>query len=84
MDKHYLHEKLNNLRSQYLESTNGEILSKQLNNAHMSKKMLRIKKKLVHLERERCQKIIEHRDVSKIDQKISEQKTLFEKCCKQK
>ena len=51
MDKYYLHEKLNNLRSQYLESTNGEILSKQLNNAHMSKKMLRIKKKLVHLER---------------------------------
>ena len=84
MDKQYLHEKLNCLRSQYLDSTNGEILAKQVNDAQMSKKMLRIKKKLVNLERERCQKMIEHRDLSKIEQKISEQKMLFEKCCKQK
>ncbi|VUX01515.1 Uncharacterised protein [Streptococcus constellatus] len=84
MDKHYLQEKLNGLRSQYLESTNGETLTKQVNDAQMSKKMIRIKKKLVNLEMERCQKMIEHRDLSKIEQKISEQKTLFEKCCKQK
>lgn len=44
MDKQYLHEKLNCLRSQYLDSTNGEILAKQVNDAQMSKKMLRIKK----------------------------------------
>lgn len=31
--------------------------------------MLRIKKKLVNLEMERCQKMIEHRDLSKIEQK---------------
>jgi len=49
---------------------------------HMSKKMLKIKKKLVALEMERCQRKIEHKDCSKIDQKIKEQKEIFESCCK--
>ncbi|EHE11411.1 hypothetical protein SPAR49_0683 [Streptococcus pneumoniae GA17328] len=53
-----------------------------LDQAHMSKKMLKIKKKLVALEMERCQRKIEHKDCSKIDQKIKEQKEIFESCCK--
>ncbi len=39
--------------------------------------MLKIKKKMISLEMERCQKKIEHKDCSKIDQKIQEQKELF-------
>ena len=41
----------------------------------MTKKMLKIKKKLVSLEMERCQKKIEHKDVTKTDQKIAGVKT---------
>ena len=58
MDKQYLHEKLNCLRSQYLDSTNGEILAKQVNDVQMSKKMLRIKKKLVTIAVESSEKKI--------------------------
>ena len=50
----------------------------------MSKKMIKIKKKLVSLEMERSQKKIEHKDLTKIDQKIQEQKQLFEDCCNQR
>ena len=55
-----------------------------LDEARMSKKMIKIKKKLVSLEMERCQKKIEHKDLTKIDQKIQEQKQLFEDCCNQR
>lgn len=81
MDKKYLQEKLAGLRSKYVESSTGEQLAKKFDDARMSKKMVKIKQKLVSLEMERCQKQIEHRDVSKIDEKISEQRLLFEKCC---
>ncbi|KXT84720.1 hypothetical protein ACVRXQ_04750 [Streptococcus panodentis] len=84
MDKQYLQEKLTGLRSKYVESTNGETAAGFLDEARMNKKMLRIKKKLVSLEMERCQKRIEHRDLSKIDQKISQQKALFQECCKER
>ena len=84
MDKQYLHEKLAGLRNKYVESTNEEKNAGFLDEAKMNKKMLRIKKKLVNLEMERCQKMIEHRDLSKIDQKISEQKELFKECCQQR
>lgn len=84
MDKQYLHEKLAGLRTKYVESANEETAVGLLDEANMNKKMLRIKKKLVNLEMERCQKMIEHRDLSKIDQKISEQKQLFKEYCKQR
>lgn len=84
MDKQYLQDKLSGLRSKYIESTNGQAVNNFLDEACMNKKMIRIKKKLVNLEKERCHKKIEHRDLSKIDQKISEQKMLFEECCKQR
>lgn len=84
MDKKYLQEKLAGLRSKYLDSNAGEQLAKKFDDAHMSKKMVKIKQKLVSLEMERCQKQIEHRDLSKIDEKISAQRLLFEKCCRER
>ncbi|MEW4355285.1 hypothetical protein AB1I63_10740 [Streptococcus pneumoniae] len=81
MDKIYLQEKLEGLRSKYIDSNSGESFARKLDDVHLSKKMIKIKQKLVSLEMERCQKQIEHRDLSKIDEKISEQKRLFEKCC---
>ena len=79
MDKQYLHEKLAGLRNKYVESANEEMTVGLLDEAKMNKKMLRIKKKLVNLEMERCQKMIEQ-----IDQKISAQKELFKECCQQR
>ncbi|MBP2623391.1 hypothetical protein [Streptococcus oricebi] len=85
MDKQYLQDKLADLRSRYIESsTSQDSLISKYDQDQMTKKMLRIKKKLLALEMERCQKKIEHRDLSKVDQKISQQKTLFEKCCRQR
>ena len=77
MDKQYLHEKLAGLRNKYVESANEEMTVGFLDEAKMNKK-------LVNLEMERCQKMIEHRDLSKIDQKISAQKELFKECCQQR
>lgn len=79
MDKQYLQTKLDGLRQQYVESNDHEAGFGQQPDGQMSKKMLKIKKKLVSLQMERCQRKIEHRDFSKIDQKILEQKQLFER-----
>ena len=78
MDKQYLKDKIEALRHNFVESTQHERAVGMLDEAHMSKKMLKIKKKMISLEMERCQKKIEHKDCSKIDQKIQEQKELFE------
>ena len=81
MDKQYLQEKLAGMRNKYIESVASEgNLASRFDQAHMSKKMLRIKKKLLSLEMERCHKQIEHRDCSKINEKIMAQKSLFEQC----
>ncbi len=82
MDKQYLREKLDAMRRTCIESRFLDGAAAVLDQAHMSKKMLKIKKKLVALEMERCQRKIEHKDCSKIDQKIKEQKEIFESCCK--
>ena len=72
------------LRHDFVESTSHERAVGFLDEARMSKKMIKIKKKLVSLEMERSQKKIEHKDLTKIDQKIQEQKQLFEDCCNQR
>lgn len=82
MDKQYLHEKLETMRHNFVESIQHEKTAGTLDETSMSKKMLKIKKKLVTLEMERCQRKIEHKDCSKIEQKIQEQKEIFESCCK--
>lgn len=72
MDKEYLKNKIEGLRHHFVESTIHERAIGFYDEAHMTKKMLKIKKKLVSLEMERCQKKIEHKDVTKTDQKIAE------------
>ena len=84
MDKEFLKNKIEALRHDFVESTSHERAVGFLDEARMSKKMIKIKKKLVSLEMERSQKKIEHKDLTKIDQKIQEQKQLFEDCCKQR
>ena len=69
MDKEYLKNKIEGLRHHFVESTIHERAIGFYDEAHMTKKMLKIKKKLVALEMERCQKKIEHKDVTKTDQK---------------
>ena len=82
MDKQSLLGKLEALRQNFVESTYHEWVVGVLDQAHMSKKMLKIKKKSVVLEMEQWQRKIEDRDCSKIDQKIKEQKEIFASCCK--
>ena len=84
MDKEFLKNKIDALRHDFVESTSHERAVGFLDEARMSKKMIKIKKKLVSLEMERCQKKIGHKDLTKIDQKIQEQKQLFEDCCNQR
>lgn len=84
MDKEFLKNKIEVLRHDFVESTSHERAVGFLDEARMSKKMIKIKKKLVSLEMERSQKKIEHKDLTKIDQKIQEQKQLFEDCCNQR
>ena len=84
MDKEFLKNKIEALRHDFVESTSHERAGGFLDEARMSKKMIKIKKKLVSLEMERSQKKIEHKDLTKIDQKIQEQKQLFEDCCNQR
>ena len=84
MDKEFLKNKIDALRHDFVESTSHERAVGFLDEARMSKKMIKIKKKLVSLEMERCQKKIEHKYLTKIDQKIQEQKQLFEDCCNQR
>ena len=84
MDKEFLKNKIDALRHDFVESTSHERAVGFLDEARMSKKMIKLKKKLVSLEMERSQKKIEHKDLTKIDQKIQEQKQLFEDCCNQR
>ena len=69
MDKQYLREKLDAMRQNFVESTHHERAVGVLDQAHMSKKMHKIKKKLVALEMERCQRKIEHKDCSRLIKK---------------
>ena len=84
MDKEFLKNKIDALRHDFVESTSHERAVGFLDEARMSKKMIKIKKKLVSLEMERCQKKIEHKDLTQLYQKIQEQKQLFEDCCNQR
>ncbi len=82
MDKQYLREKLDAMRQNFVESTHHERAVGVLDQAHMSKKMLKIKKKLVALEMERCQRKLSTKIVPRLTKKIKEQKEIFESCCK--
>ncbi|MBM7636092.1 hypothetical protein [Streptococcus saliviloxodontae] len=48
-----------------------------------SKKLAKIKQRIVGLEMERCQLALEHEDLTSIDAKIDKQKYLYRQCCQQ-
>ncbi|MFS1663065.1 hypothetical protein [Streptococcus sp. zg-JUN1979] len=50
---------------------------------HM-KKLTKLKKKLMNLEVERCQKMMVKKDVAEIDAKIAANKSAYKKLCKDK
>lgn len=49
MDKQYLRDKIEALRHNFVESTQHERAVGMLDEVHMSKKMLKIKKKMISL-----------------------------------
>ena len=69
MDKQYLKDKIEALRHNFVESTQHERAVGILDEARMSKKMLKIKKKLITLEMERCQKKIDIRTAQRLIKK---------------
>ncbi|MBM7643761.1 hypothetical protein [Streptococcus loxodontisalivarius] len=80
-----MHEKdlkkvLSNLRQKYVErpadsqeTVDQETLS--------SRKIAKIKQKMVGLEMERCQLMMDRADLTSVDEKIAKQKSLYKKCC---
>ena len=67
-----------------MESTSHERAVGFLDEARMSKKMIKSRRSWILLKWNVDQKKIEHKDLTKIDQKIQEQKQLFEDCCNQR
>lgn len=81
MNQTLLTQSLTELRSKYLEKKS---VCDMAQGHERSRKMAKIKKKMVALERERCHKLLEKRDITHIDFKIEEQKQLYSQCCHQK
>lgn len=74
MDKNNLTQTLAAMRARYLD--NGACENDRGTCSDI-KKVQKIKQKLMHLERERCHKMIEKKDVSAINEKIKAQKRLY-------
>ena len=68
-------EKLHQMHQKYLDDANTK---------PCAKKILTIKKKLASLEKERCVRLRDRKDVTAIDQKIAKQKERFTVYCRQK
>ena len=82
MDKEFLEGKLEDLRAKYVGSV-AEKVEHLEERVQDPKKLQKLKKKLVSLEMERCHKQMDRQDCSKIEEKILEQKSLFEQICRQ-
>ena len=80
MDKQYLKDKIEALRHNFVESTQHERAVGILDEAHMSKKNAENQEENDFTWNGALSEKIEHKDCSKIDQKIQEQKELFEVC----
>ncbi|EHJ52805.1 hypothetical protein [Streptococcus macacae] len=81
MNQTAITQHLSEMREKYLDKKSACDMAQ---GRERSRKMVKIKKKLVTLERERCQKLLGQRDPSQIDAKIEEQKKLYSQCCRQK
>ncbi|KXT78242.1 hypothetical protein [Streptococcus sp. DD13] len=79
MNQNELNERLLLMRKQYMDNRENQTVSCQ-----PSKQMKKIKKRIVELETERCHRIVDHEDVSVVDQKIVEQKRLFQELATKK
>ena len=74
-------EKLHQMHQKYLDDANTKPCAKLSEDAQ---KILTIKKKLASLEKERCVRLRDRKDVTAIDQKIAKQKERFTVYCRQK
>ncbi len=75
-------EKLNRMHQKYLDDANAKPCAKL--SEEDAEKILVIKKKLANLEKERCMKLRDNKDITAIDQKIAKQKERFTVYCRQK
>ena len=78
MNRSTITQSLSEMRENYLEKKS---ISGIAGDKIPSRKMVKIKKRLVNLERERCQKVFCNGDASQNDEKIEQQKKLYSKCC---
>ena len=73
-------EKLADMQAKYIDKQSAEDTLKKVDN----RKTAKIKKKLASLEKERCVRLRDRKDVTAIDQKIAKQKERFTVYCRQK
>ena len=73
-------EKLADMQAKYIDKQSAEGTLKKVDN----RKTAKIKKKLASLEKERCVRLRDRKDVTAIDQKIAKQKERFTVYCRQK
>lgn len=81
MNQATITQSLSQMREKYLDKTSTVDMAR---GQERSRKMMRIKKKMVSLERERCHKLFDKDDLSQIDARIEEQKKLYNQCCQDK
>lgn len=75
-------EKLNRMHQKYLDDANAKPCAEL--SEEDAEKILAIKKKLASLEKERCMKLRDNKDITAINQKIAKQKERFTVYCRQK
>lgn len=73
-------EKLRQMQQKYLDDADAKTCATL--SEEDAEKILTIKKKLANLEKERCMKLRDGKDVTAIDQKIAKQKERFIVYCR--
>ncbi|MET3634856.1 hypothetical protein ACQRDX_04615 [Streptococcus sp. SGI.013] len=76
-------EKITQMRQKYIENKPKHHVAQE-RVAFQDKKILKIQKKLAALELEKCQRRLEARDVSVIEEKINKQRELYGHCCQKR
>lgn len=71
-----LTERLDEMRQKYIDERTGNHLE-SLGSCNDLRQLKKVKKKLLALEKERCQLLIEKKDITAITQKITHLKTLY-------
>lgn len=76
MSETTLMSRIQEMRHKYIETSDEHHCHEDYNCQNL-RKAKKIKKKLIALEKERCHRLIEHHDVTKIDQQIASLKNDF-------